>query len=265
MFADFVRGDLASFLARPFGPQDLVAFIHVPKTAGSSLTMEMRKHLQPHVNVVVDRTTVGPDFEAKRRAAFATFVEEAKRERPRSFSGHIMYRNVREFTAEIEPLRFVAMLRDPVARVVSDYRYARTPAHPQSAEFAARFPTIEAYVEAPQSRNKQARFLLPNPKMEPDKAIAFLDRTYAFLGTVEDYAFSLDMLFRLCGVAAQPTERRNTTVAVRGNEVELTAELRQRILEGNALDQALYVHVAGALARHRDAWLALTPAAAAAA
>lgn len=257
MFGSFVQGDLASFLGARFGPRDLIAFIHVPKTAGSSMSAEMGRHLAPYVNITFDHANTAQTADALRQLAFAQFVEQARAQRPRSCSGHIMFRLMREARTELRPVRFVSMMRDPVARVISDYRYARTPVHPKHLAFAQRFPTIESYIDARASHNKHARFMLPNPRLGAAEAIAFLDRTYAFIGTVEAYEQSLGIMFHLAGVAARPTERRRTTQSVPGNEVEVTGALRQRILEANQLDQAIYDHVAGALARHRDAWQAL--------
>ncbi len=264
MFGSFAQGGLAPFLEHAFGRRDLVAFIHVPKTAGSSMSAEMGRHLSPYVNITIDHADANGNAEEMRRQAFAQFIERARVQRPRSCSGHIMFRLMREARTELRPVRLVSMMRDPVARVISDYRYARTPVHPSHLAFAQRFPTIESYIDASASHNKQARFLLPGPRLDPAEAIAFLDRTYAFIGTVEAYAQSLGILFHLCGVAGRPTERRRATQSVPGNEVEVTEALRQRIRDTNRLDQAMYDHVAGALARHRVAWQAREEPAAAA-
>lgn len=255
MFGKLVAGDLAGFLARRFARNDLIAFIHVPKTAGSSLSAELRRHLAPYVNIVVDYLDDSRSMAARRHEVLAHFAASAKLNRPRSCSGHVMFRLIDALRNEVGPLRLVTMLRDPVTRVVSDYRYARTPLHPQHRDFAARFPTIDAYVDAPHSRDKQARFLLPDPRMPADEAIGFLDASYAFVGTVEAYALSLGLLFGLAGVTAPPTERQRETPPVSGNEVALTDALRERILAANRIDQALHAHVSATLERHRAAWL----------
>lgn len=257
MFGTLVANDLPGFLARGFARNDLVAFIHVPKTAGSSLSAELRRHFAPYVNIVVDYLDTERNITDRRLDVLDRFVASAGLNRPRSCSGHIMYGLLRDRRRELAPLRFVTMLRDPVARVVSDYRYARTPLHPQHAEFAARFPGIEAYVDAALSHDKQARFILPHPRMPPDEAIGFLNESYAFVGTVEQYDASLGLLFRMAGIEAPPSERQRETPSIAGNEVVVTEALRERILAVNRLDSALHAHVSATLARHLTAWQAL--------
>jgi len=120
-------------------------------------------------------------------------------------------------------------------------------------DFAARFPTIDAYGDATPAATT-ARFLLQDPHAGR-RGHGFLDASYAFVGTVEAYALSLGLLFGLAGVTAPPTERQRETPPVSGNEVALTDALRERILAANRLDQALHAHVSATLERHRAAWL----------
>ncbi len=50
--------------------------------------------------------------------------------RCRSFSGHIRRPHIDFIQTELPGTRFFTLLREPVARVVSDYRYCLSPSHP---------------------------------------------------------------------------------------------------------------------------------------
>ena len=85
-------------------------------------------------------------------------------------------------------------------------------------------------------------------------------RGYAFIGVQEMYPISFRLLTTLVGQPLWPRMRENVNTE---NEAErdIPPELVQRIQEANALDAALYDHVAGRLAAVRDALVQrLTPA-----
>ncbi len=60
---------------------------------------------------------------------------------------------------ELPGTRFFTMLREPVARVVSHYRYCVTPNFWGHEQFAAEFPTITDFIRDPRGQNGMSKYL----------------------------------------------------------------------------------------------------------
>ena len=214
-------------------------FLHIPKTAGSSFWHEIMKAKQPASNIGIDYNA-NETGEASRARALAGFLEELAQEPRRAARGHFLYSSLDRLRDRVDGLRLITMLRDPVDRLISDYRYSRTPAHPPYLEVIQRYPTIEHYIHAPETQNKMVLFLRYD-RDEPlrDLITRTLDE-YAFIGTSEFYSISRLVLFRLLKAAPRRLQRRRVTDAVAENEVRMTLELRSKIEQLNALDMELY-------------------------
>jgi hypothetical protein len=218
MFRLLAEGKLNPYLRRRLAPDEVLLFLHIPKTAGSSLTTDLNRLLPPYLNLAPDYADTARPIEEREQEMLARFLSLAQAGALRSASGHYTYRRIRNLLRGApQPPAFapayVSMLREPVTRVVSDYAYMTSPAHPDHAAAKERFPTLENYVEHPNARDKMARFLLARPDMPEEEIPAFLDRTYHFLGTVEDYAMSSFLLFALAGLRHVSTARTNVAPA----------------------------------------------------
>lgn len=87
-----------------------IAFIHIPKSAGSSLHTMLSD-------------AVGPEFVYPERHRGPARASSQDRQSYRLFSGHFDHD---EITAAPSEVRLVTILRDPVARVLSRYWYSRS-------------------------------------------------------------------------------------------------------------------------------------------
>ena len=82
-----------------------IAFVHVPKTAGSSLSSELAGLIPPYHNIHIDhldRSRPGPE---RYDAAVDAFLAEAQRKPFRSASGHIQNRHMERIRAALPGLR----------------------------------------------------------------------------------------------------------------------------------------------------------------
>jgi hypothetical protein len=236
----------------------MLVFLHIPKTAGSSITSDLDRLLAPYRNLEPDYADSSRPFEEREAEALARFAAEARVQRPRSVSGHYELRRLQPLLRGLEPVAFASMVRDPVARVVSDYRYMTSERHPDWREARARYPTLDAYLAEPEeSAEKMARYLLADPRMPPDEIPGFLDETYHVLGTVEDYAFSSFLLLALGGHRMVSTARERVSADGPTRREDLPEALVERIAAANPRDAAIHAHVSAVLARCRPAWLRL--------
>jgi hypothetical protein len=227
-------------------------FLHIPKTAGSSFRSTLARHLQPECNINIE----GRRGKKRRHLAFAEAIDEfLALDRDKHFvfaSGHInMAEAVRIRTNLGRPVKLLTMLREPVQRVISDYRYQLTPAHPTHGIFSAAFPTLESFVESPRSQNKMFRFLaLPGETV--DTAITRLERDFRLIGLVEMYALTMRLCSELIGGNLAPDTSLNVTQATSGNDVAVSERLRDRTRQLNDKDERLWLHFRDRLGRFAE-------------
>lgn len=217
-------------------------FIHIPKTAGSSFRQELATRLKPEANIVVDRSASDLPHRERLVAAVKGFLADPQYKNARFASGHVPHVVARPIFTQRKPLRLVTMLRDPVERVISDFRYQRTEAHTGREESLRRFPTFESYVREVGTQNKMYKFLRESPQQEIDATIASIEQNFAFVGTTEDYDWSVSLLFRLLEIKDKPSVYTRKTVANADNQIDDLEKWKPLILEFNKLDMRLYRH-----------------------
>lgn len=256
-FASFSTTFLDDYLAKTTNPEALWFFVHVPKTAGTSMSSELDRLRSPYVNVSVDYERSDVSHDVAVRQALAQFAA-TEIGGARSASGHVPVAMLDEVVGQRPGLKLFTLLRDPVARVVSDYTYQTTPAHPPFEAFKKRFPSIEDYVLAPSEQNKTFSFLSAGkPGQSFDQLYRQIEQRFAFIGVLELYDMSFNIISRLMGTPARSNERRRTTSAEAKARVALTPSLVTLIRQANHLDQQLYDRVAGALLPKYAAWQTL--------
>ena len=236
-------GDFEAYFAECDTGSPLWLFVHVPKTAGSSLATEISQFLRPSRNIHIDRSDEGRPYSERYEAAVAGFILEAKQTRVRFASGHLIESQSARIRNALPDVRMITMLRHPVPRVVSDYRYQRTPMHPTHEEFKKKMPTLAHYVEQLGESNKMARYLVPNALLAAGDAqtcIDYMIRNYAFIGLQEMYPLCFQTLTTLLGNLTTPSVKKRVNEVTAENPLGLTPELEHRIRSLNALDLTVY-------------------------
>jgi len=256
-FGEFESFTLKEFIETERAPEALWIFVHIPKTAGSSFASELAEMRRPYRNIHIDYSDKSRSHAGKMDEAVARFVEESQTTEFRSCSGHIDMDHVGQIRAAHPTAKVITFLRNPFTRVVSDFRYARTPAHPPFKEFIRQYPTILDYVLAPESQNKMARTLCGSKLSTTADISALVAANLAFLGLVEMYPMSFNIITRLFGEERMPTEYKRKTESVAENQIELDGFLRREIMQANEQDFALYEYVRERLTKKRVEWAAL--------
>ncbi len=227
-------------------------FVHVPKTAGSSLNAEMVPILFPNYNIHIDYSKLAPgeaahSYEALFDRSVDQFIDLAQERPYRYCSGHINVGQMERIRGAIPDVRPVTMIRDPISRFISDYRYQRSDMHPGHEQFRQAYPRIEDYLLLEGDLNKTATSLLP-PALRAEgrvqDCVDWLISTYAFIGVQEHYNLSLHALTWFARIPKRSRIRTRVNEPTPDNEVILTDELRQEIRHRNALDIALYDAIA---------------------
>lgn len=213
-------------------PPPIHAFIHVPKTAGSTVRAVLRREFGTrHCDVKVPR-----HLRHGHRWVDAEILRRARRVYPRleSVCGH----RVTAFNGlqnAMPMLRFYTFVRHPVDRCISHFYHACR-ADPSQATTAR----LEAFCRDPWQRNVQTRWLGGSP--DPQQAIRMLETQIGFVGLTETFEASMLMLARWLGRPAfNPAHRR---VNARSGPVPLPVHdvrrLRAMVEEANHADLAVY-------------------------
>lgn len=229
-------------------------FQHVQKTAGTSLVTEIRQtlklnylniHLLPH------------EYEGYTHKKFNTSIrrraDEIQDPKLQAISGHF----VRMHMDTIESLRSARLFtfaREPVTRVISGYRYQRSPVHPTHEAFRRDFPKFEDWVEFDESQNLVAHAICKYKSMRDiDKALA----RFEFIGTTERYALSFRLMSAFLEKPRFPKIHANKTEDTDDNQIEVTPALREHILRLNEVDAYVHRRAVEVLERLRPQILAL--------
>ena len=221
---------MESFLDR-FSPQrvapdafraeaDTMLFVHIPKTAGMSVGRSFQVTFDVFRGVHWQEVT--KSFRNQTREAI--YLQSQGRAR-QVIMGHYGWPELQIWRNHEMPMKCGTILRDPVARTISNYNYNCSAAHPDNEGFRTRFPTLEAYVQQVQYDVQVTQALGLVCSFE--NVLTKLLNHYTFLGLTEHLSASLAHLARSHGLP-KPQEFRENVGKTREAEV-IADDLRQQI------------------------------------
>lgn len=223
-----------AFLRRP-GAGPLVAFVHIPKTAGATVTSVF----------------VGAYSKAEVREAgnYLRHPEKTPRKiawgrwtgawaEARVVVGHIPYGLFRKNLSR--DTRYVTFLREPVDRVLSHY-------HRHISRKSLTTDSLEEALKTgmPDVNNLATRFLCGDPLPLGELPASALDdakanlREFAFVGIQERFEESVVLLQRMLGLGPVPFVNRHLSIERPGVD-DIPQRQRGLIAEYNRLDTELY-------------------------
>jgi hypothetical protein len=227
-----------------------VIFLHIGKTAGSSLRRILRRQF-PAREVLEFRAPLPEPGRLRREGAVAAFatIPEADRARARLIMGHTTF-GLHELVPR--PSTYITMLRDPVALVVSLYGHIlRTERHILHDEVVSRGLSLGGFVRSGisvEADNSQTRALAGDTSTPfggcteamLERAKTNVERHVAVAGLTERFDESLLLLGRTFGWTRLYYVAMNTAP----RRIEPTAEEIEEIRERNRLDLDLYAWAA---------------------
>jgi hypothetical protein len=221
----------------------LIAFVHVPKTAGASV-----KSMFARAFSIVTVTDAGNYLRDPEAAVVR--VSSGRITKGRVAVGHIPYGLFRAHLPG--DTRYMTFLRDPVNRVLSHYHghLRRTPRTERVRSVTAASLKEAIELRLPEISNLATRLLSDDPSpMEAlpasalDQAKANL-REFEFVGVTERFDESIVLMQRVLGLPPVLYESQHVS-RDRPSIEEITEEERRLIQEMNELDLELYSFARG--------------------
>ena len=205
----------------PWRPALQLIFVHIPKTGGSALREALFRArpwaanlgdygpAHPATSLLVNELRYGPGGSLARLGAALESVPAF------SLCGHI---KAKPYIGVFGASRLITILRDPVERVISNYRHML-----RRRQFVG---SLVEFARLPQERNVQARCV----GVVPLKRWLFVARQERLAADVRDLSRLVDAEIRLERVNQAPC----------GPEPEIDSHQRRIILGLNELDAELY-------------------------
>jgi hypothetical protein len=219
------------------GADEAVIFLHVPKTAGTTLNRLIEWEYP-----LFEIYSVDPVF--FRWSASHLWQLPARRlKRTRMFKGHMLFG-----LHKILPQRatYITVLREPVDRVISAFYFMRSyMLHPSYWQFRRENWTLEDFVRRSPRENVQSKILAGAEYNSPcteeifEEAKENLFRHFSVVGLSERFEESLALMKLRFGWKLQRYSRFNVTGA-RPKKRDLPQSTLNLIVEKNSFDLALY-------------------------
>ncbi len=239
-------------------PSSPLLFLHIPKTAGMTLRGVLAARVARQATYTIGND-INADIDRLRE------LDRGRRERIELVIGHMSF-GLHAFLAP--GARYVTVLRDPVERVLSEYRFLKgNSRHPFHAR--VRDMTLSQYLDSNitgQAVNGQTRLLCGSH--EPgrigiagrealssahlDQALANLERHFVLALTQERFEESLLLMARRLRWRRWPffLVRNVSSASTRdAGTRRVDDDMREAIAERNALDMVLYRVVSQQLQR----------------
>ena len=218
-----------------------VIFLHLPKTAGTTLNRLIEWEYRISEIYSVDPVLFEWSY------AHLRSLPEKRLRKIRIFKGHMLF-GLHEVLPQ--PSTYITVLRNPVDRVLSAFYFMRGhKLHPFHWKLRRQKWTLEEYVERSTRDNVQCKIIANADYHSPctqeilDRALDHLNRCFSVIGLSERFEESLALMKLRFGWQLKSYSAFNVTRS-RPKRQDLTQASVNLIAERNRFDVVLYNHAA---------------------
>ena len=216
------------FINSEFSSGSQTVFLHIPKTAG---TLFMQYLLEIKSN---------PYYITWNRI-HASFKELLQRNDIDTFdmvTGHFGFEHVEKFK-EVNPnIVLLTVLRHPVERLISEYRYQCTEKHPTYKEFRIKFPTFDSWLVTIQD-NLQGERLVGKKNCQSDYYELLLN-TYDFIASQDLFEVSMAIIHHKFNHKFKIKSKVNVTKNNTINQFKISDKTKLELASRHAIDIGVY-------------------------
>jgi hypothetical protein len=214
--------------------QQALIFLHIPKTAGTTLNRIIEWQYSP-----LSIFTIDPHGIRATPERFKT-LSERRRRQLQVVRGHMVY-GIHEFLPQ--GATYITMLRDPVARLLSAYSFIlRRPLNPMHRKLKRGQLGVEAFIRlTPNRQNLQCRILAGVKDVTCDQRVLDIakeniTKSFSVVGLCERFPESLILIAEAFGWTIPYYENRKVSKV----RPALEPSVVNMIQEHNQLDMELY-------------------------
>jgi hypothetical protein len=215
--------------------REALIFLHIPKTAGTTLNRIIEWQYSPFAIFTMD------PYRIRATADRLKQLPEARRRRLQVVRGHLFY-GIHEFLPQ--GATYITMLRDPVARVLSAYYFVlRRPLNPLHWKLKRERLGVEDCLRLfPHRQNLQCRFIagVEDPATSDERLLDIakenLTKSFSVVGICERFEESLILISKTFGWEIRFYEDQRVTKSRPMVEPKLVDLIRGH----NRLDDELY-------------------------
>ena len=205
----------------------LSVFVHVPKTAGSSVQRDLRRNFESGFQV---------DWQCIDQS-WLQFLKMQKRSGYHHVRGHISWQQIKQLRQAGIAYHAFSFLRHPVDRVMSNYAYCVSEASPCSAENREKYPSLSDFLADNLERNHMTG-LLVGQCSSYEQAIERLSTEYSFIGVTEFFELGQQVILPALGGQYQSLPRVNVTPT--GRSFRVADGTINQIMESQAIDLEVF-------------------------
>jgi len=219
--------------------KEAVIFLHLPKTAGTTLNRLIEWEYRISEMYSVDPVLFEWSYARLRN------LPQRRLRKTRIFKGHMLF-GLHEVLPQ--PATYITVLRNPVERVLSAFYFMRGyKLHPLYWKLRRNKWTLEEYVQRSTRDNVQCKIIananyhLPCTQEIMDRALHHLDHYFSVVGLSERFEESLALMKLRFGWQLKSYSAFNVTRS-RPKRQDLPQATLDLIAERNRFDVALYQH-----------------------
>ncbi len=222
-------------------PNETVIFLHIPKTAGSTLLHILQRAYKPENRLFIEDDSI---HEPER---VLSSMSNAQKREIALLAGHVEF-GIHTWLPQ--PATYFTILRHPIERIISDYYFLhQTPHHPLHDQVVNGQISLQEYVDIPLVMdNSQTRMLAgawrqsggPCTVKTLQKANENIQTHFSLIGLTEHFDESLVLLQRRFGWKSILYHSPLNKTANRPHLKDLPKKTVEAIIRANEYDLDLY-------------------------
>ncbi len=213
-----------------------IVFVHIPKTAGSTFK-----------RIIMNQYSEGEYIPIYNRADIEqNFTNHFHTDKVKAIFGHFFFPDFIQGEIDIEQHKLMTFLRNPVARVISNFHHSLQSDKPKTIEYMKDLQTLEKFAAWKGQLNIQTQFIsglnIADFNKDPEKGYEIAEKNlrkyFSLIGITERFDESMTVIYDRLPWQKKPYISYNVRNSLSKQSVD--TETKKLIEKLNYLDLKLY-------------------------